>query len=118
MQIMYYILLVIYYFPIMDEKTKAKVIEVKKLIASKEYDKALEVCDYITIMLTSKQPAVYLFAGFCQEKLKKDAEAEKSYKFAEDLDPNNIDCCKALYGLYTRLKKPDQAAIYLKRLCQ
>lgn len=56
-----------------------------------------------------------MFAGFCYEKLGQDAKAEKAYLYAEDLDPKNIDIAKALYGLYSRLKK-DSSTKYLQKL--
>lgn len=61
----------------MDEKLKQRITDIRKKIQLKEYQQALDDCDYVFIMMTNKVASVHLFAGFCYEKLKNDTKAER-----------------------------------------
>lgn len=50
----------------MDDRAKSKIIEIKKKIQAKEYQEALDLCEMVVIMISSKIASVHLFAGFCQ----------------------------------------------------
>lgn len=64
----------------MDEKVRQRITDIKKKIQQKEFQQALDDCDYIFIMISNKIAMVHLFAGFCHERLKNDAKAEREYK--------------------------------------
>jgi hypothetical protein len=61
----------------MDEKLRQRIADIRKKIQQKEYQQALDDCDYVFIMITNKNVSVHLFAGFCHERLKNDTRAER-----------------------------------------